>query len=177
VAKDAEQNRYSSFNDLAGYAYGVASTVGLMAMHIIGYSHPDALSYAVKLGVALQLTNILRDVGEDWRKGRVYLPQEELAQYSLSDADIAAGVVDDRWRAFMRFQIERNRQIYRESLHGIQLLQRDGRFAINAAAGLYQGILDDIEHHDYDVFSRRAHLSTWGKISRLPSLWWNATTA
>lgn len=171
VTSDLTKARYADFDELAEYCYGVASTVGLMAMHIIGFAGPQAIPYAVKLGVALQLTNILRDVAEDWRFGRVYLPQEELTAFSLDESDIAAGQVTDRWRQFMRFQIERNRRFYDEALPGIALLDRDGRFAIAAAAELYRGILDDIEAHDYDVFSRRAHVSTAAKLGRLPGIW------
>lgn len=171
VAADLTRNRYQTFEELAAYAYGVASTVGLMAMHIIGFRGPEAVPYAVKLGVALQLTNILRDVGEDWRNGRLYLPQEDLERFGLTEADIAAGKVTPTWRKFMRFQIERVRRLYAESWPGIAMLNADGRFAIAAAADLYEAILDDIEAHDYDVFTRRAHLSAWGKLRRLPGIW------
>jgi phytoene synthase len=167
VARDLRQARYATFEELAAYAYGVASTVGLMSMHIIGYSSGVAIPYAIKLGVALQITNILRDVGEDWRAGRVYLPAEDLAAFGLTEADLTAGYVDDRWRAFMRFQIERNRRLYAEAWPGIALLNRDGRFAVAAAGELYRAILSDVEAHDYDVFSRRAHVSKWGKVTRL----------
>lgn len=171
VAADLTRNRYQTFEELAAYAYGVASTVGLMAMHIIGFRGPEAVRYAVKLGVALQLTNILRDVGEDWRNGRLYLPQEDLERFGLTEADIAAGKVTPTWRKFMRFQIGRVRRLYAESWPGIAMLDADGRFAIAAAADLYEAILDDIEAHDYDVFTRRAHLSAWGKLRRLPGIW------
>jgi phytoene synthase len=176
IAQDLIVNRYASFEELAHYCYGVASTVGLMSMHIIGYSGPEAISYAVKLGVALQLTNILRDVGEDWRQGRLYLPQDELAAYGLDEEDLDAGRVDDRWRDFMRFQIARARRLYVESLPGVALLHRDGRFAVAAAAELYREILDDIEAHDYDVFNRRAHLSDARKLARLPGIAWRSYT-
>ncbi|HLF28481.1 MAG TPA: squalene/phytoene synthase family protein [Anaerolineae bacterium] len=171
VARDLRPIRYRVFEELAAYAYGVASTVGLMSMHIIGFSTAQAIPYAIKLGVALQLTNILRDVGEDGRAGRVYLPAEELAAYGLTEADLAAGRVDDRWRAFMRFQIERNRRLYAEAQPGIAVLNSDGRFAVAAAAELYRAILDDIEAHDYDVFNRRARVSGFGKLRRLPGIW------
>lgn len=174
VARDMVQNRYQNFEDLTTYCYGVASTVGLMSMHIIGYEDEEAVRYAIKLGVALQLTNILRDVAEDWRRGRLYLPLDELAAFGLSEADIEAGLVDDRWRAFMKFQIARARRIYEEAWPGIQMLHAGGRFAIAAAATFYRAILDDIEAHDYDVFSRRAHVSAWGKLRRLPTIWWSA---
>lgn len=169
--RDLYQTRYQTFDDLAEYSYGVASTVGLMAMHIVGFQGESALPHAIKLGVALQITNILRDIAEDWRTGRLYLPQEELAAFNLSEEDIEIGQVDHRWREFMRFQIDRNRRLYAESLPGIAMLDKEGRFAIAAAAELYQAILTDIEDHDYDVFSRRAHLSLTGKLSRLPGIW------
>jgi len=171
VAHDLQHSKYETFNDLATYCYGVACTVGLMSMHIIGFTGEQALPYAIRLGVALQLTNILRDVGEDWRAGRVYLPKEELDIFGLTTDDLAAGVVDDRWRALMRFQIERNRKLYAEAMPGVALLDPDGRFAIAAAAELYQAILEDIEAHDYEVFHRRAHISGLGKLLRLPAIW------
>jgi 15-cis-phytoene synthase len=174
VARDLHQKRYSTFADLAEYSYGVASTVGLMVMYIVGFRDEDAVPYAVKLGVALQMTNILRDVGEDWRNGRLYLPQDELDGFNLTESQIDRGQVDARWRAFMDFQIARNRQLYAESQMGIRLLNADGRFAIAAAADLYRAILKDIEHHDYDVFSRRSRVSTLGKLQRLPKIWWQS---
>lgn len=176
VSRDLVSKRYQTFEELAEYCYGVASTVGLMAMHIIGFSGSEAIPYAVKLGVALQLTNMLRDVGEDWHAGRLYLPQEELAAFNLSEADIAAGIVDDRWCRFMRFQIKRNRALYREALPGIALLDPDGRFAIAAAAELYRAILEDIEAHNWGVLHRRSYIGTWGKLRRLPGIWWRSRT-
>jgi phytoene synthase len=172
VARDLQQTRYQTFDELAEYSYGVASTVGLMSMHIVGFSGPEAIPYAVKLGVALQLTNILRDVGEDYQSGRVYLPQEELAAFGVTEDQIAAGCVDDRWRKFMRFQIARNRSLYQAAWPGIALLNREGRFAIAAAATLYRGILDDLEAHDYNNFTRRSYVNRRGKVARLAQAWW-----
>ena len=179
-AHDLTTTRYASFDDLAAYCYGVASTVGLLSMHIIGFAGREAIPYAVKLGVALQLTNIFRDVREDWAAGRVYLPQEELAAFGLSDADISAlsttgfhgeDGVTDRWRAFMRFQIERNRQLYVEAAPGIAWLDPAGRFAIAAAAGLYRDILESIAARDGDVFSQRAKPQTRTALPRAIGLW------
>ncbi|MEZ4616271.1 MAG: squalene/phytoene synthase family protein [Caldilineaceae bacterium] len=174
VTRDLTQNRYDTFAELTAYCYGVASTVGLMSMHIVGYAGNHALPYAIKLGVALQMTNILRDVGADWQIGRLYLPREELAAFGLSEADVARGQVTNAWRDLMRFQIARNRTLYQEAMPGIRLLDADGRFAIAAAAELYQGILTDIETHDFDVFSRRAAVSTFGKLRCLPAIWWRS---
>ncbi len=174
IARDLVQSRYGTFKELAEYCYGVASTVGLMVMYIVGFQGSSALPCAIKLGVALQLTNILRDVGEDWRAGRLYLPLDELETFGLTEADVAAGRVDNRWRGFMRFQIERTRALYREAEPGLAFLAPEGRFAIGAAATLYGAILNDIETHDYDVFHRRAHVGLWGKLKRLPRAWWNS---
>ena len=171
VARDLRQSRYQSFDDLATYCYGVASTVGLMSMHIVGFKSNEAVPYAIRLGVALQMTNILRDIGEDFRAGRVYLPQDELDAYGLSEDDLECGEVTTRWRSLMRFQIQRVRELYTEAESGIRFLERDGQMAISAASNFYRGILDVIEANDYDVFATRAHLSTWDKISRLPGLW------
>jgi phytoene synthase len=171
VARDLCQSRYQTFDELATYCYGVASTVGLMSMYIIGFQSNDAVSYAIKLGVALQMTNILRDVGEDYHKGRLYLPREELVFYGILESDIAGGRVTENWRQFMKFQIERTRQLYGESWAGIKMLEREGQLAIGAASVFYQGILEEIEKNDYDVFGCRASLSALGKISRIPALW------
>ncbi len=171
VARDLTQSRYKTFDDLATYCYGVASTVGLMSMYIVGFKSNEALPYAIKLGVALQMTNILRDIGEDFRNGRVYLPKDELKAFGISEADLARGIVNDAWRNFMRYQIDRTRKLYAEAEKGIAFLERDGQLAIGASSNFYQGILDVIEANDYDVFSKRASLTAWGKVSRIPALW------
>jgi 15-cis-phytoene synthase len=176
VKMDSHQKRYQTFAQLTEYCYGVASTVGLMSMHIIGFRHHYALAYAIRLGVALQLTNILRDVGEDYRMGRLYLPREELLTYGIREEDIAAGRVTENWQMFMNFQIERARELYRTSLPGVKLLDKSGRFATYAAGILYACILDEIEKNDYNVFTRRAHTSTWTKLKNLPDIWWKSIT-
>lgn len=176
VAQDLKTVRYQDFPSLASYCYGVASTVGLMAMHIIGFKDQDAIPYAVRLGIALQLTNILRDVGEDWRMGRMYLPLDELHGHGLREDDIALGIVTPRWRKFMKFQIARVRDLYRTSLPGVKLLDKSGRFATYAAGILYERILDEIEKNDYDVFTRRAHTSKLTKLKLLPGIWWKSMT-
>jgi phytoene synthase len=170
VARDLFQSRYQTFDELTTYCYGVASTVGLMSMYIVGFNNNDAVPYAIKLGVALQMTNILRDVGEDYQNGRLYLPREELIFYGIHESDIAEGRITDNWRQFMKFQIDRTRQLYEASRAGVKLLERDGQLAVGAASVFYQGILDEIEKRDYNVFTRRASLSAWGKVSRIPAL-------
>jgi 15-cis-phytoene synthase len=174
LSQDFTQKRYLSFSQLANYCYGAASTVGLMSMHIVGYTGPEAIPYAVNLGVALQLTNILRDVGEDMRSGRIYLPQQELDAFDIREDDLLHGEVNQKWREFMQFQIERVRQLYLEALPGISYLDPDGRFSIAAAAELYRLILTKIEENEYDVFSRRASVNSWGKINQLPGIWFRS---
>lgn len=170
VARDLSNFNYQTFDELATYCYGVASTVGLMSMYIVGFKSGEAVPYAIKLGVALQMTNILRDVGEDYRNGRLYLPREELSHFGVSEDDIANSRINDNWKSFMKFQIERNRVLYKESWAGIKLLEKEGQLAIGAASIFYQGILDVIEKNDYDVFTKRASLSKWEKIQRLITL-------
>jgi phytoene synthase len=170
VAMDLKVKRYETFDQLWLYSYRVASVVGLLSMEIIGYRQ-GAAPYAVKLGVALQLTNILRDVGEDAARGRIYLPQEDMERFGVSDDDILHGRRDDRFRALMQFQIERAHVLYEEAWPGIALLSRDSQFAIGAAAEIYRGILAKIVQNDYDVYTRRAHLSLPGKVLMLARIY------
>jgi len=143
-------------------------------MFIIGFKNEKAFLYAIRLGVALQLTNIIRDICEDWQRGRLYLPKNEMEQFNITEQDIQSGIVTEKWRKFMRFQIERNHGLYAESLPGIALLHREGRFAIGASAELYQKILEEIERNDYDVFTKHAFVKNSKKIQQLPQVWFNS---
>ncbi len=172
VAMDLTINRYTSFADLWLYCYRVASVVGLLVMGITGAA-PGAEAYAIKLGVALQLTNILRDIGEDARRGRVYLPQEDLDRFGLSADEILAGVYDERFKALMRFEVARAQRLYDESWPGIVLLPPESRFAVAAASRVYRGILSKIEANDYDAHSRRAYLRMREKVAHIPQIWWD----
>ncbi len=171
LARELDECHVETFDEYVEYCYGVACPVPLMAMHILGDPRPEAVPYAVRLGVALQLTNDLRDVGEDVAAGRLHLPREELAAFDLREADLRLGRVDDRWRRFMRFQVSRNRQLYRRAMPGIDLLPASARMATGTIAELYLAMLDDIEAHDYDVFNRRAGVSNRSKLLRLPGIW------
>lgn len=170
VAMDLSVNRYATFDDLWLYCYRVASVVGLISMQIIGH-RSGATPYAVSLGVALQLTNILRDVGEDAARGRIYLPQEDLDRFDLCDEDILQGRCNPRFHMLMQFEIERAHALYEEAWPGIALLSEDSRFAVGAAAEVYRSILSKIVVNRYDVFSQRAHLSSSEKLRVLPSVW------
>ncbi len=174
VAMDLTINRYETFADLWLYCYRVASVVGLLSMQIVGTA-PGAEPYAIKLGVALQCTNILRDVGEDAARGRVYLPEEDLQRFGLRSQDILNRVCDKRFAALMNFEIERTRQLYNESWPGIALLSSDSRLAVGAAARTYQGILDKVIANDYDVYRQRAYLTLAEKIMLLPTIWFSVS--
>ncbi len=174
---DLTVRHYETFEELRAYCYRVASTVGLVSMHIVGVNgdNPDTLQAAapaaVDLGVALQLTNILRDVGEDLSRGRVYLPQEDLRRFGYREDDLRAGVIDDRFRALMRFEIDRANALYERGWPGIADLKPDGRLAVGAAITLYRGILGRIADNGFDVFHTRAHLTAVQKISRMPGIY------
>lgn len=179
---DLYRSRYQTFEELNLYCYRVAGTVGLMTTPVMGvdttpYTTPwdqyqpvttDPTEQAVALGVANQLTNILRDVGEDARRGRIYIPLDELALFDYTEQDLLSGVVDDRWRELMRFQIQRARKFFAAAEKGIGVLSSDARFPVWAALMLYSGILNEIERNDYDVFRRRAYVPGYRKLAYLP---------
>ncbi len=171
VRMDLDKGRYNNFEELRLYCFRVASTVGLMASEVIGYSDPCALEYAIKLGIAMQLTNILRDVGEDSRNGRIYLPLDEMEQYGYSEAELLRGEINDRFIRLMQFQIARARRYYDDALPGIEYLNKDCRLSITVASQLYSRILDMIERNGYDVFNRRAFVPTGQKVRGLAGAW------
>jgi phytoene synthase len=176
VHLDLVHNRYATWAELERYCYLVASTVGLMSIPIVGLApgvtFERAAPYAIKLGVALQLTNILRDVGEDAARGRVYFPAEDLHRFDLSAEDILRGVHDARFVGLMRFEIARARHLFSEALPGITLLAPGARLAVGAAALLYRAILDEIEGLEYRVHTQRAHTTTMQKLTALPGIYW-----
>ncbi len=168
MIQDTHQTRYSDYEDLERYMYGSASCVGLMMSHIIGYSKPETLDYATQLGNAMQLTNFLRDIDEDYQqRGRVYMPQDELKQFGLSDEDIAQRRFSPAFREFMKFQVARAHSLYDEANKGIELLNKEGRFAVSSASTLYRAILDKLEEQDFDPFGGRVATSGIEKIALL----------
>ena len=163
---DEEKSEYRDYAELEDYMYGSAGVIGLMVTRIVGYSTPEAFPYALKLGYAFQLTNFLRDIREDCDElGRIYMPQEELRMFGLSSDDICNHISDKRFVRFMKFQIERNRQVYREALPGIKLLHWRGRLAVRVAYVLYKAILNEIERANYDVFAGRVRTNSQQKIA------------
>ncbi len=161
---DITVRRYATYDDLREYCYLVASTVGLLTAPILGYTTDAALDYGVALGRAMQMTNILRDVGEDARMGRIYLPLEEMQRFGYTESSLFEEVVDDAFTALMRFQIERVRRLYAEAEPGIALLAPESRYTVRLALTLYRRILNSIEANRYDVYSRRAYVPFRSKM-------------
>lgn len=176
---DLTKTRYASFDELHLYCYRVAGVVGEMMTPVLGHANERCLPFAVDLGVAMQLTNILRDVKEDLLRGRVYLPADELAAYGLEEAQLEAwargaalqGAPAERFRAFMRAQVARARGYYRRALFGVPDLRGFGsQRLVRLMGAVYGGILGAIERADFDVFSSRAHLPLGGKLARAVSV-------
>ncbi len=174
VLMDTTIKRYETFEELYIYCYRVASTVGLMSSEILGFSDEIALEYAEAMGIGMQLTNILRDVKEDAAMGRIYLPQEDLRKFGVSEEQIFANEFDENFAAMMRFQVERAREYYRNGEKGIAFLEKDSRFTVLLAARIYAKILDAIEKQNYNVFTRRAHTTGTQKILSIPKIWFQA---
>jgi phytoene synthase len=169
---DLTVSRYATWTALEKYCYRVAGVVGLIMSCVFGVSHSDAGKNAVQMGNAMQLTNILRDIKEDWARGRLYLPLEDLARFKVQQADVAAGKMSEGFRELMKFEIARARELYRRGADGLCWLAGDGsRLTASAMAVIYSGILREIEHNDYDIFSSRAHLTAGQKLSRIAPAW------
>ncbi len=164
VRTDLGTVRFDSFSQLADYCYLVAGAVGRCCLYIWGFKDARALDLAVDCGVAFQLTNILRDLGEDSRAGRVYLPQEDLARFGYAEADLKAHVCDERFCRLMQFEVERAREYYRRSAALAELLTPPGRAIYAAMRRIYGGLLDRIERRGYDVFTSRIRLSSARKL-------------
>lgn len=171
VLMDTTTKRYETFDELYVYCFRVASTVGLMSSEILGYHDPKTVEYAELMGIAMQLTNILRDVREDASRGRIYLPQEDLRRFGVDDEQILTGRFDDNFDALMRFEIDRARYYYSEGEKGIAMLSPDSRFTVLLASRIYAKILDEIDACGRNVFLGRAHTTRFQKMASVPSIW------
>ena len=160
MAMDLTVSGYATYADLCGYMEGSAAVIGEMMLPVLQPLTPDAKAPARALGFAFQLTNFLRDVGEDLYRGRVYLPADDLARFG---ADPRRRVVDDAWREVMAFEIARNRELYALARTGVPMLPAASARCVGTALELYSRILGRIEARDYDVFSGRARVPAWRK--------------
>ena len=167
VAMDLQKARYQTFDELSVFCYRVAAVVGLMMTYILGYKDEGAFGYAEKLGTAMQLTNILRDIKEDKEMGRIYIPQTDLAQFRVTEQDIFTEKMTPQLADLIKFQIERADQYYTEAMPGIPFLKTESQYAIYSAAKIYRGILRKIEEHDYNPFLSRVFVPSTQKIKIL----------
>jgi len=159
---DLTVESYQTYEDLTEYVYGSAAVIGLQMVPILEPRSDRAYEHARDLGIAFQLANFIRDVGEDLLRGRIYLPLRELAAHGVTPADVRARRVDDNWREALADQIGRVRQLQARANPGIGMLAPDSQPCIAAASELYCGIVDEVEANDYDVFTRRATVA-WSR--------------
>ncbi|MBI2165069.1 MAG: presqualene diphosphate synthase HpnD [Chloroflexi bacterium] len=171
VEMDLTRTRYGTFEELRQYCYRVASAVGLVCIQVFGYRDPKARDYAVDLGIAMQLTNILRDLREDAARGRVYIPLEDLGSLQYSEPELIRGVVNDSFRRLMAFEVSRARDYFRRGRQLLPLLPRHSRACPAVLYGLYSRVLDRIEERGYNVFERRVSLSSVEKVYLTAKLW------
>lgn len=171
---DLDGAKYDTFDDLVKYCKLVASATGLALIEVFGYEDERAVEYAVDLGIALQLTNILRDITEDLEIGRVYLPADELAEYGVSVDDLRSRRVTPEFRRFMKFQVERARRYLASGVRLFPLLDKQSRSCPETMTSVYQTLLDQIEKNDYDVLNTRVGLSKFQKFRLLAVIWLRA---
>lgn len=171
VEMDLTKNRYETFDELRLYCYRVASVVGLICLEIFGYKDAKAKEHAIDLGLAMQLTNILRDIQEDLNRDRIYLPQQEMKQYGYSEEDLRIGVRNDAQRRLMAFQVQRARDYFQEGVKLLPYLSPRSRACPAVLAQLYVHILDRIKGNDFNVFNGRISLSGREKVLVTATTW------
>ena len=171
VETDITRSRYREFGELRTYCYQVASVVGLICIEIFGYSHPRAKEYAIDLGLAMQLTNILRDIKEDLGRDRVYLPQDEIGEFGYSVEELRAGVVNEPFQQLMKYQADRAREYFRNGFNLLPLLPRRSRACPAVLAQIYSHLLDRIESRQFNVFESRVALSKREKYLVTAQTW------
>jgi len=174
VAMDLDRSRYATFDDLREYCLRVASAVGLLCIEIFGYSDQRTRDYARDLGIALQLTNIIRDVGTDLASGRIYLPLEDLACHGCTEEDLRAGVVSGPVRSLLAFQCERAREFYEKAERGLPRADRRRMVAARIMAGIYHAILERIERSGYEVFGEKIRVPRPRRAMIAAALWTRA---
>ncbi len=161
---DLDQNRYASFEELRIYCHRVAGVVGLMAADIFGHTRETTLDYAENLGTAFQLTNIIRDVGEDARRNRIYVPLDDLRRFRVEADEILHGRTSDRFMALIRFEIDRARDFYARAFAALPDEDRRSQRPGLVMAGIYQALLNDIETEPVDVLTKRASMTPIRKL-------------
>jgi phytoene synthase len=167
VEMDLEQARYATFEELRVYCYRVASVVGLVSIEIFGYRNPACKEYAVQLGLALQTTNIIRDVNKDLQTGRIYLPQEDLAAFGYSEADLQNRKYDERFIRLMQFQAARARQFFTQAAAALPREDRRSMIAAEIMGSVYGALLRAMELDNFNVFAKDYRLNKLQKVGRI----------
>lgn len=168
---DLQNNRYLTFDDLRLYCYRVASTVGLMCIEIFGYKHKSAKEFAINLGIALQLTNILRDIKKDSLKGRIYLPQEDLQKFSYGEEDIFNQKYDDRFTALMKYEVERAEKFFDIATENLNLDDKKAMFAARAMQHIYKRLLEKIIEAEYNIYKKNIRVNSFEKVGISLGVW------
>ena len=176
VESDLVKSRYQDFEELRQYCYRVASVVGLVCLQIFQYRDEAARKYAVDLGLAMQLTNIMRDIREDWDMGRIYLPQDEMARYGYTEQELGAGVHNEAFVELLRFQSQRAREYFRSGFRLLPYLSRRSRACPAVLGAIYSRVLDRIEGSGYDVLGEKRIALTTGEKARITARAWLAST-
>ncbi len=172
MEQDLHITRYRTYKDLEQYMHGSAVVVGYTMSFLIGFTEP-ALFHAKALGEAFQMTNFLRDIREDYEeRGRIYIPEEDMLRFSVTENHIKEHTTDEAWRLLMKYEVDRTRELYQIGLAGIPLLHKRGRKAVYAAMLIYKEILDKIENSDYDIFTQRITISPMRKTMILLKVLW-----
>jgi 15-cis-phytoene synthase len=171
VAMDLDRSRYPTFDDLREYCLRVASAVGLLCIEIFGYSDQRTRDYARDLGIALQLTNIIRDVGTDLARGRIYLPLEDLARHGCTEEDLRAGIASGPVRSLLAFQCGRAREFYEKAERELPRADRRGMVAARIMAGIYYAMLERIERSGYGVFGEKIRVPRPRRAVIAAALW------
>ena len=168
---DLQNDRYKSFDDLQLYCYRVASTVGLMCIEIFGYKNPSTKDFAVNLGIALQLTNILRDISKDADRGRIYLPQDDLKKFSYSELEILNKVYNDNFKDMMIYEVGRAKRYFELATSNLDLDDKKTMFAARAMQHIYYKMLEKIIAAEYDVYHKNIKVSTFEKAGIAFGVW------
>lgn len=168
---DLQRKRYLTFEDLRLYCYRVASTVGLMCIEIFGYKHQSTKDFAVNLGIALQLTNILRDIKNDAKKGRIYLPQEELIRFHYSEEEIMNNTYNPNFASLMKFEADRAKLYFDKATDCLNLDDKASMFAARAMQHIYYKMLGKIIEADYDIYSKNIKVGKIEKVGIAIGVW------
>lgn len=168
---DLQKDRYKNFDDLLVYCYRVASTVGLICIEIFGYKNPSTKDFAVNLGIALQLTNILRDLGKDAEQGRIYIPQEDFLRFNYSEAQLYQKISNENFKQLMKYEVERAKNYFYKATQALDLDDKKTMFAARAMQYIYYRMLDKIIKSDYDVLNNEIKLKKIEKVGIAFGVW------